>query len=103
MSEDGELDSEVQAQIKAGFQDEAFQEQLREAAERIRAGGNGGLSSKAKDIAAEIKENFKADEGTEGVEKTKSMFSNLWKSGITGKIAIVVAAIVVYKLIRWIL
>ena len=43
MSEDGELDPEVQAQIKAGFQDEAFQEQLREAAERIRAGGNGGL------------------------------------------------------------
>ena len=102
MSEDGELDPEVQAQIKAGFQDEAYQEKLREAAEAIRAAGNRGLSSKAMNIAAEIKENFKADEGTEGVAKTKSMFSNLWKSGIVGKIAIVVAVIVVYKLIRWI-
>ena len=91
MSEDGELDSNVQEQNAAGVQDETFQRQLRDAAD------------KAKGIAAEIKENFKADEGTEGMEKTKSMFSNLWKSGITGKIAIVVAAIVVYKLIRWIL
>ena len=103
MSEDGELDPEVQAQIKAGFQDEAFQDRLREAADRVRAGGNGGLASKAKGIAAEIKENFKADEGSEGVEKTKSMFTNLWKSGVTGKIAIVVAAIVIYKLVRWII
>ena len=60
------------------------------------------LKEKAGDIASEIKDNFKADEGTEGAQKARSMFANLWKSGVTGKVAIVVAAIVLYKVIRWI-
>lgn len=51
----------------------------------------------------EAEANFKADEGTEGAQKTKSMFANLWKSGITGKVAFVVAAaIVFYMVVRWI-
>lgn len=58
------------------------------------------LKEKAGGIASEIKANFKADEGAEGAQKAKSMFANLWKSGITGKIAIVVAAFVLYKVIR---
>ena len=60
------------------------------------------LKEKAGGIASEIKDNFKADEGAEGAQKAKSMFANLWKSGITGKVAIVVAAIVLYKVVRWI-
>ena len=60
------------------------------------------LKEKAGGIASEIKDNFKADEGTEGAAKAKSMFANLWKSGITGKVAIIVAAIVLYMIVRWI-
>ena len=60
------------------------------------------LKEKAGGIASEIKDNFKADEGTEGAQKAKSMFANLWKSGTTGKVVIVIAAIVLYKVIRWI-
>lgn len=50
----------------------------------------------------EAEANFKADDGTEGAQKTKNMFANLWKCGVTGKVAIVVAVIAVYKLVRWI-
>lgn len=60
------------------------------------------LREKAGGIASEIKDNFKADEGAEGAAKAKSMFANLWKSGVTGKVAIVVAVLVLYKVIRWI-
>lgn len=60
------------------------------------------LKEKAGGIASEIKANFKADEGAEGAQKAKSIFANLWKSGLTGKVAIVVAAFVLYKVIRWI-
>ena len=77
-------------------------ETIRRANRSAAQGGIDNLKGKAQDIASEIKANFKADEGTEGTEKAKSMFANLWKSGITGKVAIVIAAIVVYKLVRWI-
>ncbi len=106
MSEDETSDPEIQTEAKGGLKDEAVQEQLRQAAEQIRASSNGGalggLAAKAMGIAGEIKDNFKADEGTEGANKAKSMFANLWKSGIAGKVAIVVAVIVVYKLVTWI-
>lgn len=45
----------------------------------------------------EAEANFKADEGTEGAQKAKSIFANLWKSGITCKVAIVL-----YMVVRWI-
>ena len=51
----------------------------------------------------EAEANFKADEGTEGAQKAKSMFANLWKSGITGKVVIGVAVIVLYKVVSWII
>ena len=47
----------------------------------------------------EAEANFKADEGTEGAQKAKNMFANLWKSGITGKVVIGVAVIVLYKVV----
>lgn len=53
-----------------------------------------GAKEKAKIALSEIKTNFKADEGTEGVKKYKSMFANLWKSGTTGKATLVAASIV---------
>ena len=49
-----------------------------------------GAKEKAKGVLAEIKANFKPDEGAEGVKKYKSMFVNLWKSGTSGKVAVVV-------------
>ena len=55
---------------------------------------------KAKAALSEIKTNFKADEGTEGVKKYKSMFANLWKSGTTGKATLVAASIVVLLLFK---
>ena len=57
-------------------------------------------SEKAKSVFSEIKTNFKADEGTEGVKKYKSMFANLWKSGTTGKATLVAASIVVLLLFK---
>ena len=57
-------------------------------------------SEKAKSVFSEIKTNFKADEGAEGVKKYKSMFANLWKSGTTGKAALVAASIVVLFLFK---
>ena len=59
-----------------------------------------GAKEKAKSALSEIKANFKADEGTEGVKKYKSMFANLWKSGTTGKGALVAASIVVLLLFK---
>lgn len=53
-----------------------------------------GAKEKAKAALSEIKANFKADDGTEGVKKYKSMFANLWKSGTTGKATLVAASIV---------
>ena len=57
-------------------------------------------SEKAKSVFSEIKTNFKADEGAEGIKKYKSMFANLWKSGTTGKAALVAASIVVLLLFK---
>ena len=51
--------------------------------------------AKTKVALSEIKANFKADEGAEGVKKYQSMFVNLWKSGQTGKVALVAASVVV--------
>lgn len=49
-----------------------------------------GAKEKVKGALAEIKANFKADAGAEGVKKYQSMFINLWKSGTTGKVALAV-------------
>lgn len=64
------------------------------------------LSAKAKTALAngkivldEIKTNFKADEGTVGCKKAQSMFSNLWKSGIAGKVALVATGVIVLLLL----
>lgn len=57
-------------------------------------------SEKAKSVFSEIKTNFKADEGTSGARKVQSMFANLWKSGTTGKAALVAASIVVLLLFK---
>ena len=59
-----------------------------------------GAKEKAKSVLAEIKANFKADEGAEGVKKYKSMFVNLWKSGTTGKVAVIVFFVVVMGLLN---
>ena len=59
-----------------------------------------GAKEKAKGVLAEIKANFKADEGAEGVKKYKSMFVNLWKSGMTGKVAVVVFFVAVMLLLN---
>ena len=62
-----------------------------------------GAKEKANGVLAEIKANFKPDEGAEGVKKYKSMFVNLWKSGTTGKVAIVVFFVVVMGLLNLII
>lgn len=67
--------------------------------EKAKAAMN-GAKEKAKAALSEIKTNFKADEGTEGVKKYKSMFANLWKSGTTGKATLVAASIVVLLLFK---
>ena len=59
-----------------------------------------GAKAKAKGVLAEIKANFKPDEGAEGVKKYKSMFVNLWKSGTTGKVAVVVFFVVIMGLLN---
>ena len=105
------MTAEEQADLQAGLK-EAMAKTREENLKYIKEHNLGGmiaaregldkLKEKAGGIASEIKDNFKADEGTEGAQKAKSMFANLWKSGVTGKVAIVVAAIVLYKVIRWI-
>ena len=67
--------------------------------EKAKAAMN-GAKEKAKIALSEIKTNFKADDGTEGVKKYKSMFANLWKSGTTGKATLVAASIVVLLLFK---
>lgn len=57
------------------------------------------MVAKAKVAMAEIKANFKPDEGTTGAKKIQSMFVNLWKSGTTGKGALVAATVVVLLLL----
>lgn len=59
-----------------------------------------GAKERTKGVLAEIKANFKADEGAEGVKKYKSMFVNLWKSGTTGKVAVAVFFVVVMLLLN---
>lgn len=54
---------------------------------------------KAKVAMAEIKANFKPDEGATGAKKIQSMFVNLWKSGTAGKGTLVAAAVVVLLLL----
>ncbi len=56
--------------------------------EKVKAVAN-EAASKAKSAVSEIKANFKADEGTTGFRKVQSMFVNLWKSGATGKGALI--------------
>ena len=60
----------------------------------------GDAAAKAKGALAEIKANFKADEGTTGFRKVQSMFVNLWKSGTTGKGALIACSVVVLLLLR---
>lgn len=67
--------------------------------EKAKAAMN-GAKEKAKAALSEIKTNFKADEGTVGVKKYKSMFANLWKSGTTGKATLAAASIVVLLLFK---
>lgn len=55
--------------------------------------------AKGKTVLEEIKSNFKADEGTVGFKKIQSMFSNLWKSGMTGRTAIVASFVILVALI----
>ena len=57
----------------------------------------GEATAKAKVALSEIRANFKADEGTTGFPKVKSMFVNLWRCGIVGKSALIAAvAIIVF-------
>ena len=56
---------------------------------------------KVKSALSEIKTNFKADEGTTGFPKVKSMFVNLWKSGTVGKAALIAAAVIIL-LLPWV-
>ena len=60
---------------------------------------SGNAAAKAKSALSEIKANFKADEGTTGFPKIKSMFVNLWKSGVAGKCALTACALIVLCLI----
>ena len=53
------------------------------------AGGFEGLKAKAKDALAEVKTNFRPDENATGMQKVTSRFVNLWKSGTTGKSALI--------------
>ena len=69
--------------------------------EKAKAAMN-GAKEKAKAVLSEIKTNFKADEGTEGVKKYQSMFANLWKSGTTGKGVLIVSAVIIL-LLPWML
>ena len=59
----------------------------------------GEAATKAKAAMSEIKANFKADEGTSGARKYQSMFVNLWKSGTTGKGALIACSVVVLLLL----
>lgn len=51
------------------------------------------VTAKAKAAMLEVKSNFRADEGTTGFPKIKSMFVNLWKSGKSGREALIVGAV----------
>ncbi len=46
-------------------------------------------ASKTRSALSEIRDNFKAGEGTTGFRKIESRFVNLWKSGTTGKGALI--------------
>ena len=59
----------------------------------------GDAAAKAKGALAEIKANFKADEGTTGFRKVQSMFVNLWKSGTAGKGALIACPCVLLLLL----
>lgn len=59
-----------------------------------------GAKEKSKAALSEIKANFKADEGAEGIKKYQSMFKNLWRSGTTGK-AVLIAGSAVILLLSW--
>lgn len=54
---------------------------------------------KVKSALSEIKTNFKADEGTTGFPKVKSMFVNLWKSGTYGRAALVASSVILFSLL----
>ncbi len=55
--------------------------------------------AKAKAAMLEIKDNFKADEDATGARKIQSRFVNLWKSGITGRAAMIASSVVVLLLL----
>lgn len=63
------------------------------------AGGVDGMKSKAASFLTEVKTNFKADEGAVGVRKFQSMFVNLWKSGMAGKVALIACSVVILMLV----
>ena len=47
----------------------------------------------------DIKANFKPDDGAVGVKKIQSMFVNLWKSGMNGKVALIASSFIVLLLL----
>lgn len=59
------------------------------------AGGVDGIKDKGRKAAGEIKAGFVPDEGTTGYRRYTSSLKNLWVSGRTGKIAIVVGIILI--------
>lgn len=62
-----------------------------------------GAKEKAKVALSEIKANFKADEGTSGARKIQSMFANLWRSGTTGKAALIAGSMAALLMLMWVL
>ena len=63
------------------------------------AGGFEGLKAKAKDALAEVKANFRSDENATGMQKVTSRFVNLWKSGTTGKSALISCSVASFLLL----
>lgn len=47
----------------------------------------------------DIKANFKPDDGAVGGQKIQSMFVNLWKSGVTGKVTLITSSLIVLLLL----
>ena len=52
------------------------------------------ILQKVKGSLREVRDNFKADEDAVGFQRIKSMFVNLWKSGIPGRVALIASLVV---------
>lgn len=64
------------------------------------AGGVEGIKEKGRKAAGEIKAGFVPDEGTTGYRRYTSSLKNLWVSGRTGKIAIVVGIVLCFMFLN---